>query len=263
MLTGAIWAALLRVNLLISPQIPWSVAVMALLLWLAWQYLDGKWVPRSTSAARQRCLRARPVSAPVFAWAVFAGMLSIVALAGFWTVLFQLVKMHGNPLPDFSQYPIVTVALALGMASLVGAAAEEAGFRGYFQVLLEERFSGPFAILIAALVMAPGHGSTQGFGWPTMLFYLCVDVMFGATAYLANSILPGIAVHFIGLITFFTLVWPKDAVRRLIWEAGADSWFWIHVAQTILFTALALLAFKHLASFSERERASANSIAAK
>jgi membrane protease YdiL (CAAX protease family) len=107
--------------------------VMTLVLWLMWQYLNGKWWPRSTSDARHRNLRDNPLSGRVFGWAMTAGVLSIIALAGLWFVLFQLAKVPANALPDFSKYPPLTVALILIMASLVGAVAEEAGFRGYFQ----------------------------------------------------------------------------------------------------------------------------------
>jgi len=250
---GGVWTALLVANLSTSPTIPWAVGVMALLLWLVWQYLGGKWGPRSTSETRRRCLRARRVSPGAFAWAVVAGVLSIGALTGLWIVLFQLVKVQGNPLPDFSEYPTITVALVLVMAALVGAVSEEAGIRGYYQGLLEEQLGGPLAILIAALVMAPGHGLSQGFAWPTMLFYLFVDLMFGVTAWLTNSILPGLVVHFIGLVIFFTLVWPGDAARRLVGESGADPWFWTHVAQAVIFAALAILAFRRLAKVTPRD----------
>ena len=87
--TGGVWTALLNVNLATSPAIPWSVAVMAVLLWLLWRYLGGAGWPRSTADARRRYLRARRISGRVFAWAVVAGLLSIVALAGLWVVLFQ------------------------------------------------------------------------------------------------------------------------------------------------------------------------------
>ena len=40
-LAGGIWSALLVTNLRSSPAVPWSVAAMALLLWLAWSYLGG------------------------------------------------------------------------------------------------------------------------------------------------------------------------------------------------------------------------------
>ncbi len=252
---GGVWSALLIVNLTTSPAIPWAVVVMGLLLWLMWQYLGGRWGPQSTSEARRRLLRANPVTADVFAWALAAGVLSIVALTGFWIVLFQLVTMPGNPLPDFSIYPWLSVALALGMASLVASVAEEAGFRGYFQGALEREIGGPAAIVIAALVIAPGHASTQGFVWPTLLFYFCVDVMFGVTARLTDSTLPGIVIHFIGLLIFFTLVWPNDATRPSAGVVGTDLWFWIHTGQAVIFAALAVLAFRHVAKVAKRVRA--------
>ena len=261
-LAGGIWTTLLITNLVTSPTIPWAIIVMALLLWLMWQYLDGKGWPQSTSEARHRHLRAKPVSPRVFAWALLAGVLSIVALIGFWIVLFQLVKAPGNGLPDFSRYPSLSVALVLVMASLVGAVSEEAGFRGYFQGVLEREFSGPAAIVIASFVMAPGHGLTQGFVWTTLLFYFFVDVIFGMMAYLTKSILPGIVVHAIGLLIFFTLVWPYDVTRHLVSEGGADAWFWAHTAQAIIFTVLAILAFRQLAKITEHDHVSRVSSAA-
>lgn len=254
-LAGGVWSELLVANLRTTPAIPWAVVLMGLLLWLMWQYLGGRWWPRSTSETRRHLLRARPVTASIFAWALAAGGLSIVSLAGCWIVLFQLADVRGNPLPDFSQYPILTVALVIGMASLVAATAEEAGFRGYLQGVLEERVGGPLAILIVALVMEPGHGSTQGFAWPTMLFYLLVDVMFGTVAYLTKSILPGICIHAIGLIIFFSLVWPNDPTRLLVRTSGPDTWFWMHVAQTIIFAVLAIVVFKRLGSLADRKGA--------
>jgi len=41
-LAGGVWSALLVTNLRTSPAVPWSVPVMALLLWLMWRYLGGK-----------------------------------------------------------------------------------------------------------------------------------------------------------------------------------------------------------------------------
>lgn len=251
MLAGGVWSALVVVNLQSNQNLPWAVPVMAVLLWLVWQYLGGRWWPASTSQTRRRCLRARAVSGPAFAWAMVAGGLSIVCLAGLWIVLLRLVKVHGNPLPDFSQYPVHTVVLVIGMASLVAAVAEEAGFRGYLQGMLEQKVSAPLTILITTLAIAPGHGSTQGFAWPTILFYLCVDAMLGTMAYLTSSILPGIVIHAAGLVVFFSLIWPNDPARPLVESSGADLWFWVHVAQTIVFGALAVLAFRQLARITK------------
>jgi membrane protease YdiL (CAAX protease family) len=258
---GGLWSVLLAINLAASPAIPWSVVVMGLLLWLMWQYLGGRWGPESTSEARRRYLRATPLPGRVLAWALAAGGLSIVALVGYWIVLFRLVKVQGNVLPDFSTYPPLTVAVVLVMASLVGALAEEAGFRGYFQGTLERELRSPLAIVITSLVIAPGHAFTQGFLWPTMLWYFFVDMMLGGLAYLTKSIVPSVVVHAAGLLVFFTLVWPQDPQRRLVWDTGANAGFWLNAAQAVIFTVLAILAFRQLARITRgRGTAQAGSV---
>ena len=77
----------------------------------------------------------------------------------------------------------------------------------------------------------------------------------GMTAYLTQSILPGLVTHSLGLLTFFALIWPRDPARRLVWDGGADPWFWLHSGQALLFAALALLAFRRLAGMTARRRA--------
>src|SRR5579871_5698573 len=119
LIPGGIWGGLYMLNLKINPSIPWSVLPMALVLWLMWQYLSGKGWPRSTSESRARLLHAVSVPGRTFAWSFFAGALAIVALAGYWIVLFQLVKMPGNVLPAFGDYPALTMALFVVMGSLV------------------------------------------------------------------------------------------------------------------------------------------------
>jgi membrane protease YdiL (CAAX protease family) len=244
---AGVWATLATVNLASTPGIPWSVPVMAVVLWLMWQYLGGRWWPRNTSAARHFCLRANPVPGSVFAWAQVAGGLSLVALAGYWIVLSQLVRMPGNAVPVLSSYPLPTVLLTIGMASLAAPLTEEPAFRGYCQVILERQFRAPTAVIISSILFSLVHGPTQGFLWPKLFVYFFVGVMFGTTAHLANSIVPNIPVHFFGLLIFFTLIWPRDASRGLLAENGADAWFWIHLAQAAVFTVLAILAYVRLA----------------
>jgi membrane protease YdiL (CAAX protease family) len=252
-LGGAIWTALLIANLRSSPAVPWSVPIMALLLWLMWSYLGGKGWPPSTSDARRHYLRASRKSTRTYLWSFVAGVLSVVALAGFWIVLSQLVKMSPNALPDMSSYPRITVAFAILMGSLVSPFTEEAAFRGYFQVALEQEFRGSVAVTISSIAFVLSHFA-HGIFWPKLLVYFLVGVAFGTTAYLTNSTLPAILPHIIGDVTFFTLVWPHDAARRLVSQSGTDNWFWIHVAQAIGFTLLALCAFQRLAKASTNDR---------
>lgn len=242
-LAGGIWTALFLINLKVSPRVPWCVALMGAILWLAWSYMGGKGRPLNTSNFRREHLRARRVSPATFWWSQLAGVLAITALAGLWIVLFQLVPMHPNVLlPDFSRYPAVTVALLVIMGSLVSPLMEEGFFRGYFQVALERELRAPWAIAISSFAFMLGH-LNHGLLWPKLLVYFLVGVTFGAIARLSDSVLPSIPVHIFGDVVFFTLVWPHDGSRQLIWHNTADMWFWLHALQTVLFAGLALLAF--------------------
>jgi ABC-type sulfate transport system permease component len=106
--------------------------------------------------------------------------------------------------------------------------------------------------MVSSLVFALAHYA-HGILWPKLLVYFLAGVAFGVTAYLTNSTLPAILPHMIGDLTFFTLVWPHDAARRLVWDSGTDNWFWIHVAQATVFTVLAVWAFQRLARVSSRD----------
>jgi membrane protease YdiL (CAAX protease family) len=241
------WGPLLVANLVLSPRIPWSVPAEAVALLLIWLYLGGRGWPGRTSAARRELLRARVVAPRAFAWAAIAGGLSLAALAGLWIVLVQLTGAGGNStLPSTGRYPVLLVALVIAMGSLVSPLTEEAAFRGYGQVLLERRFRPVVAVVLSSLFFALYHGPTQGFAPSKILFYFTVGVVFGAIAYATRSILPAIPVHIAGDLLFFTLIWPHDATRPLVWARGVDAAFWLHCAQVAVFGALALAAFRRL-----------------
>lgn len=250
-----VWTVLITTNLMTSPTIPWAIIVMAFVLWLMWQYLGGRWWPRSTSQTRRTYLRANPVPGRVLVWALLAGVLSLIALAGSWIVLVELTGAGGNPtIPNYSQYPRLIVVLGLLMGSLVSPITEEAAFRGYGQVILERVFPAAVAIALASGLFALWHGPTQGFAWSKLLFYFVVGVVFGTIAYFANSVLPTLPVHILGDLTFFFLIWPYDAARLLVWRNGLDAWFGLYSSQAVIFTALALLAFRQLARVTAPSR---------
>jgi membrane protease YdiL (CAAX protease family) len=241
------WATLIAVNLRGAPRVPWSLAAMGAVLWVMWRYLAGDGPPRATATRRRALLRAHPVTRLTFAWTLLAGALSIVALAGYWILMFQLFDMPPNRLPDTSQYPPLTVLALMVMGSLVAPLVEEAAFRGYSQAILERAFAAPLAIFISSLQFASAH-LTHGVLLPKLFVYFLGGVMLGVTARLTRSILPGIAVHILLDITFFLAVWPFDAMRRL--TSGADFTFWlgVHATQGVAFTVLAALAFGKVAA---------------
>lgn len=253
LVTGGVWVALIVGNLKTTPSVPWSIVIMAALLWAIWQYFNGKWKPESTSGIRHHLMRATSVPKRTLVWALLAGIFSIIALVGFWIILSELVKLPRNATLSSSSYPWYVSFFLAVMASLSGSITEEIGFRGYFQKTLEMKGRGTLAIITTAFVIFPAHALTQGFVWPVLVFYLLVDIMLGAIAYLTNSILPGVVIHALGLFVFFYLVWPFTSTRRLVLESGPDIWLWVNVAQMIMFATAALWAFKRLANIAGRE----------
>jgi membrane protease YdiL (CAAX protease family) len=154
----------------------------------------------------------------------------------------------GNPtIPSAHQVPPVALGLMLVMGSFVSSLSEEAAFRGYAQVTLERVMGGVGTVAIASIYFMLWHGPTQGFEWSKLLFYFLVGVVFGTIAFLTQSTVPAWPIHLAGDLIFFFLIWPQDATRRYIVHDGADVWFCVYAAATVVFTALAILAFRRLA----------------
>jgi len=249
LLLQGVWTALLLHNLRFHSKVPWSVIPMLVVLWLAWLWLSGRGWPQSTTQSRQELLRARHVKGRRFLLAFIAGGLGVVALCGLWIVLAEKVEVPASALPDMSKYPAAVVYALIAMGALVGAVLEEAGFRGYGQVMLQKHFSGSTAILLCSALFAVGpHPPSHGFLIPKIVFYFLVAVLLAVTAQVTESILPAIAVHVFGLAVFFTLVWPHDNARSLIWASGVSFWFWTHAAQFVACSVAAGAVFWHLGS---------------
>jgi membrane protease YdiL (CAAX protease family) len=241
------WGVLIVGNAISTPAIPWSVAAMAIVLVVALLYLGGQWGPASTADWRRAHLRARLVPGRVLGWALLGGACALVALVGLWIVLVELTKVGGNPtIPGSKTIPPVALGLMLIMGSFVSSLSEEAAFRGYAQVTLERVMGGAGAVAISSFFFMLWHGPTQGFQWSKLLFYFLVGVVFGTIAFLTKSTVPAWPIHLAGDLIFFFLIWPQDATRRYIARDGADVWFWVFAAATVVFTALAILAFRRL-----------------
>jgi membrane protease YdiL (CAAX protease family) len=254
LMAQVVWSGLLATNLKVSPAIPWAVPVMAVILWAIWRYFGGAWWPASNREARRRYRRANPVPRPVFRLAMVAGLLALGGLIALWLVLVQLVRLPGNPAANFGSYSLLTIVSVLVTASIVGAITEELGLRGYMLTRLESAVGGWTAVVLVAAITSPGHGLTQGFVWPTLLWYYVADVMFGAMSYLTRSILPGIVVHAIGLLAFFAVIWPTDKYRHVATLGQQPLTFWIEVALLVVLLAAAGLLFRRLALITSSMR---------
>jgi len=207
-----VWGGLVTLNLQIGRSIPWSAVTMAVFLAGYWRYLGGDGWPASTRARRARRRRAFPVDATGWWLAVSAGIASALALAALWTLLSRATGFAPNALPDTSAFSAaLTVPLVL-MASIVAPVCEEAGYRGYLQSALEERCAPMLAIAISSIVFAAVHLG-HGVFWEKQLVYLLGGIVWGTSAWLTRSILPGLVSHAATDVLFFTLVWPYDGTR--------------------------------------------------
>ena len=247
LLAQSIWTGLLVANLKTTPSFPWSVPVMAVLLWAMWRYAGGAWWPAGTWEARARYRRANPVPPDKLMRAMVAGLSGLGALIALWLVLGHLVHIPGNPAANYAGYPLITVVAVVAMASIVGAVIEEVGLRGYMLTRLERAVSGWLAVVIVAIVIAPGHGATQGFAAVTLAWYLLSDLLLGSLSLLTRSILPGIAVHAVGLLAFFAVVWPTDHLRQPAALGAQGPDFWIEVAIVAVLSVAAIVTLRTLA----------------
>jgi len=206
------WDVLVTVNLKVGAGVPWSVAAMAGVLVLYWRYLAGAGWPARTRDLRVRRLRAANVDGATWRLALAAGAASALGLAALWTLLSRATAFEPNALPDLSRAPASFTVPLLVMGALVAPVCEEAGYRGYLQGALEERYAPARAIAVSSLVFAAAH-LTHGLVWEKQLVYLLGGVVWGTTAWLTRSILPGIVGHAVTDVVFFTLVWPDDGTR--------------------------------------------------
>jgi hypothetical protein len=90
---------LFAANLRYYASVPWAVPLTAVYLWFFWRYLNGGGPPESTAEERRASLRANRVSGRVWAWALLAGGLGIVALVLALRVANRLVVLPQQQLP--------------------------------------------------------------------------------------------------------------------------------------------------------------------
>lgn len=229
---------LFAANLRYFTSIPWAVPVTAVYLWFFWRYLRGEGAPPSTAAERRLSLRANPVAARVWAWALVAGGLGIVALVLALRVANRLVVLPPQEVPDLSQVPASTMLSLLITAAPVAGIIEEAAFRGYMQGPIERRSGLAIAILITGTMFAVAHLDFTPILWP---YYVAVAAIYGVVTSLTDSILPAIVLHTAGNIYSNLDLWLHGRAEwqassdpaMLLWKTGVDASF--------LTTSIALL----------------------
>jgi membrane protease YdiL (CAAX protease family) len=239
-------------NLRLFPLVPWAVPVTALYVWFFWRYLRGAGPPASTADIRRAGLQANPVKGVLWAWALLAGGLGIVALVlGLW-VANRLIVLPAQNLPNLAGVPRSTVLSLLLMAAPIAGVIEEAAFRGYMQGPIERRCGLAVAILITGTMFALAHLDFTLILWP---YYVAVSAIYGLVSYLTRSILPALVLHTCGNLYSNIDLWlhgqaewqTSSGSTALIWRTGADASFWTWTIGFFVFTVASLWTFHHLA----------------
>jgi len=256
------WAALVGTNLKHQPNLPWSVPIMAVYLWLFWRYVRGGGWPRSTSATRRARSRANVLPADLWGPALLAGMLGLASVLLLQGVLGRLVALPQQRDLDASQYPALTVLAWVLMGAVVAAVVEETAFRGYLQAPIERRHGPVLAILAAGSLFGLLHFTHAEVTLALLPYYLAVAAVYGALAHLTDSTLPSMALHGAGnAFSAFDLFargrseWQlSEAPQPLVWETGPDAAFFANAAALLVVGSAALWAFAELSRAAERWR---------
>jgi len=243
-----LWQPLVIANMRFHPAVPWAAPVMACVLAGLLLYLSGRGWPRATGATRRRLLRWNPMPAKTFGLAVLAGVLGLAAFGGLWIAAADLVHLPGGMQPKMAGIPLPTAISFLVMSSLAAPLSEEAAFRGYAMGILERAFGyAPAAIVGSSILFAAVH-FLQGVDPIKLSLYFAAGMLFALVAYLTNSLYAAMAVHSLGDVLGFTVLWPHDQAPHAM--GFADPMFVPALAALAIFTPLAILAFRRLAAAS-------------
>jgi membrane protease YdiL (CAAX protease family) len=242
------------------PAVPWAVPLTALYLLPFWRYLQGAGWPRSTAEARRTNLRANRLPGHVWGAALFAGILGIATLVFFVRVLNRMVRLPAEQVPDLSHVPLVTLFFIHLTGSAVAGIVEEAAFRGYLQGPIERRHGPVVAILVTGIVFGFAHFAHPEVTLVLLPYYVLVAAIYGALAYLTNSILPSMVLHtggnFVGGIVLLIRghrEWQaSSSPAPLVWETGADMSFWVSGVGVLIVGAAAVWAYAWLAAVARR-----------
>jgi membrane protease YdiL (CAAX protease family) len=251
---------LFAANLRYYPDLPWSVPLMGVYLWIFWRMLLDVGLGESSADERRAGLRAHPIPASAWTWSLLAGGFGIVALVLALRVANRLVILPPQELPDLSHVPALTIVSMLIIAAPIAGVVEEAAFRGYMQGPIEHRYGLVVAILITGTMFAVAHLDFTFVLWP---YYLAVAAIYGTVTSMTGSIFPAIVLHTAGNLYSNFDLWLHGQAEwqaasgpgQLIWHTGTDAAFWWLVLALGIVVGAMLWAFtklEHLPKLVER-----------
>ena len=241
-------------NLKFFPAIPWLLPATALWLWIFWRYCNGKGWPQSTSQARSRDLRGRPISRRAWFWAILAGALGMVSVDALAFLTPRLAEIPRDAFKigiDFAACPVWTLISILLSISAVAGVVEEAAFRGYMLSPVQRRHGWPAAILFTGLIFFYVHHFDHAYATYAYLpFFMGVSILHGLLVYLTRSILPSVVLHAVADAIVIPIQYGVIGNPSLtsIWKSGVDMSFLILIGVFVGFGLAAVPAFVKLRS---------------
>lgn len=199
---------LAQLNLRHGAAVPWAALIEVGIVWLLWRYLSGAGWPASTAATRRRWLRAGAVDLRLIPATVLTGLLyglTVGCLAVFSNLWMPLAPEAAAGILAFARAPALTAGVTLLMVAVSAGVVEEAAFRGYMQVPIEERHGPLVAIGVVALAFALAHTPVG----PILPVFVLGATGWGLLAWLSGSILPGVIVHTLVDATFLFWIWRR------------------------------------------------------
>jgi len=222
------WYVAFVANTKYWPSVPWSVPLGCLWLWVLFRYFNGRGWPESTAAARAKGMRAPPLGAEAWRWALAYVVLFFLFLVSVIQVVYRFVSIPDDGL-DLSMLPWWTLYPSLILLSINAGISEEAGFRGYLQGGLERRYGPIAAVVVTSLIFWLAH-LNHASGAARVALLLAMSVGLGALARCAGSIRPAIVAHSVVDSVFFvaaasgTTPWFLEHPRSFA-ETGVDASF--------------------------------------
>lgn len=241
------WSALMQMNLSILPQFPWSVAVGGMYLWLLWRYVGGWGYPSSNAGSRNRRRRfhALPDNGRNWIWIGSASLGLTILAYGMIKTLTESVGAQQTALFDaLAPLSGFTVAPMLLGAVIMTGFFEEAAFRGYMQLPIEERHGPVIAIIFVAVVFTLVH-SPQPMQLPLFIFGSCG---WGVLTYLSGSILPAVIFHALVDGVVFFWAWQNPVAIKALLEynvlvSGGTNLFTFWLVTAIIGTSVTIFSF--------------------
>ena len=257
-----LWSVIALSNIKLSPGIPWSFPLMAILLFLIWKYLDGKGIPKSTQKTRHLWMRANALPSSLRKWSWISAVLlgaTILSLIILGTRITDVPSGQIDQIERISIYPFWTILSLIIMTSVVAGIIEEISFRGYMQKPMEIRYGPKLAILIVALFFTLLHLPNATITPQLIPIFFIGSIGWGVLAYLTNSIIPGIVIHIAVDIISYLWIWrnleyAKTMYTESIIKNGIDMPFMILILVLLMQSILLIYSFSKLHKLNSQHK---------